>query len=102
MSASVSIIIPTLNEAQYLAQTVRQLTLLDPLVTEVIVVDGGSRDETVAIAKSLVDSLAPIPLTLLHTDQPGRARQMNLGAAHAKGDLLCFLHADTLVPPDLV
>ncbi|HEY9761718.1 MAG TPA: glycosyltransferase, partial [Trichocoleus sp.] len=46
--------------------------------------------------------LAPIPLTLLHTDQPGRARQMNLGAAHAKGDLLCFLHADTLVPPDLV
>lgn len=110
MTASVSIIIPTLNEAKYLAQTVRHLTLLDPPAHEVIVVDGGSRDETVTVAQalgnqlaqSLADPLDPIPLILLHADCPGRGRQMNLGATHATGDFLCFLHADTLVPPDLV
>lgn len=102
MNASVSIIIPTLNEAKHLAQTVRCLALLDSPIHEVIVVDGGSRDETVAIAKTLADQLTQIPFTLLQADQPGRAHQMNLGADHATGGLLCFLHADTLVPPDLV
>ncbi|MEM8505963.1 MAG: glycosyltransferase, partial [Cyanobacteria bacterium P01_D01_bin.1] len=48
--ASVSIIIPTLNESNTLARTLRQLTVLDPPVKEVIVVDGGSQDDTVTIA----------------------------------------------------
>ncbi len=50
-TASVSIIIPTLNESKTLARTLRQLTVLDPPAKEVIVVDGGSQDDTVAIAQ---------------------------------------------------
>ena len=91
----VSIIIPTLNEASSLGRTLRQLTALDPLPAEVLVVDGGSRDETVAIAESSA-------VQVLNCDRPGRSVQMNHGAKSAKGDILCFLHADTWVPNDLI
>ncbi|MBD0268665.1 MAG: TIGR04283 family arsenosugar biosynthesis glycosyltransferase [Cyanobacteria bacterium Co-bin8] len=102
-ACKVSIIIPALNEAAYLERTVRHLSLLQPPAHEVIVVDGGSRDETVAIAQALTDQLAPyFPLQVISSDQAGRAIQMNLGAAQASGDYLCFLHADTYVPDDLV
>jgi rSAM/selenodomain-associated transferase 2 len=59
---------------------------------EIIVVDGGSADETVALATSLADRVV--------TSARGRAFQMNAGAAFAKGDVLLFLHADTRLPPD--
>jgi rSAM/selenodomain-associated transferase 2 len=80
---SVSVIIPTLNEASCLAATLASLREQQP--HEIIVVDGGSQDATceIACAADLV----------LHSP-PGRARQMNLGVAHAMGDILLFLHAD--------
>lgn len=90
-----SIIIPTLNEAAYLGQTLRCLQSLEPPPDEIIVVDGGSIDNTVIIAQSL-------GITTITSPQTGRAIQMNQGAKTATGDLLCFLHADTLVPSDLV
>ncbi|MEL7331109.1 MAG: TIGR04283 family arsenosugar biosynthesis glycosyltransferase [Cyanobacteria bacterium J06560_2] len=93
--ARVSIVIPTLNESELLARALRHLTILSPAAEEIIVVDGGSHDQTVAIARAF-------NTTILHSDQPGRAVQMNLGAQQATGDILCFLHADTLVPDDLV
>ncbi|MGB3296074.1 MAG: TIGR04283 family arsenosugar biosynthesis glycosyltransferase [Phormidesmis sp.] len=93
--AEVSIIIPTLNEADCLARSLIHLTLLNPPAKEIIVVDGGSQDETVAIAHQSGASV-------LQTDRAGRALQMNTGAAQATGDILCFLHGDTLVPDDLV
>lgn len=62
---------------------------------DVIVVDGGSKDDTVAIAQKAA-------VTIIHSQQAGRAFQMNLGAEQATGDMLCFLHGDTLVPDDLV
>lgn len=96
---TVSIIIPTLNEAGYLEQTLRCLSCLDPPAYEVIVVDGGSLDGTVELAQALANQ-SPGMLTLLRSETPGRAAQMNLGAAQATGDLLCFVHADTWVPPD--
>ncbi len=91
----VSIIIPTLNEADCLARSLRCLTLLDPPAKEVIVVDGGSTDGTVAIAQQS-------GATVIHAAQARRSLQMNLGAEQANGDVLCFLHGDTLVPDDLV
>ncbi|MEO1003033.1 MAG: TIGR04283 family arsenosugar biosynthesis glycosyltransferase [Cyanobacteria bacterium J06638_7] len=94
-AVSLSVIIPTLNEETCLGRTLRQLRLLDPPAHEVLVVDGGSRDRTTAIA-------AGAGATVLHASRPGRGAQMNHGAARARGDLLCFLHADTLVPDDLV
>lgn len=94
MVSRVSIIIPTLNEAGYLGRTLRQLSILDPPAWEVLVVDGGSEDGTMAIAQS-----AGVRVL---SNQSGRAMQMNLGATVATGEILCFLHADTWVPDDLV
>ncbi len=85
----VSVIIPTLNEERFIGRTIAQAVTADNV--EVIVVDGGSRDDTVSVAASLnariIDS------------SPGRGLQMNVGAAAARGDTLLFLHADTLLPP---
>lgn len=94
MVTKLSVIIPTLNEANYLERTLRHLSLLDPPALEVIVVDGGSQDQTVEIAHSAG--------AIVLSSQPGRSRQMNQGAKVATGDILCFLHADTLVPDDFI
>jgi rSAM/selenodomain-associated transferase 2 len=91
----VSIIIPTLNEEICLGRSLRHLSLLEPPAWEVLVVDGGSEDETIAIAQE-------VGARVLDSNQRGRAVQMNLGAEAATGDILCFLHADTFVPDDLV
>ena len=86
---SISIIIPTLNEAKNLPRTLKALQSIPSM--EVIVVDGGSVDDTVSVAKSLQTNVISSPVL-------GRAHQMNLGATIAHGDILLFLHADTLLP----
>ena len=85
-----SIIIPTLNEAPQLRDTLKPLRALQTRGHEVIVVDGGSRDHTPAIAREFADQVIDSAL--------GRAHQMNAGAAVASGDVLLFLHADTQLP----
>lgn len=95
MMSRVSIIIPTLNEASCLRRTLRQLNLLEPPAWEILVVDGGSEDETTTLAQEA-------GVRVLISNERGRAVQMNQGAAAATGETLCFLHADTLVPDDLV
>jgi rSAM/selenodomain-associated transferase 2 len=91
----VSIIIPALNEATCLERTLRQLSILNPPAWEVLVVDGGSQDSTEAIALSA-------GIRVISSSIAGRSVQMNLGALVATGEILCFLHADTLVPDDIV
>lgn len=87
-----SIVMPVLNEAAGIAQALRQLAPLRQRGAQLIVVDGGSRDATLAAATPHAD--------LLLTSGRGRALQMNAGAAQAAGDALLFLHADTGLPPD--
>lgn len=99
MTAKVSIVIPALNEADCIERTLRHLQLLQPPAWEIIVVDGGSQDETVAIAQAANTQAAKI--TVIPAAM-GRSVQMNQGAMAATGEILCFLHADTLVPDDLV
>jgi rSAM/selenodomain-associated transferase 2 len=82
----ISIIIPTLNEEACLGETLRRLTAEAP--HEVLVVDGGSTDATCRIAAG--------GARLLRGPR-GRAAQMNLGAAHATGEVLVFLHADCVL-----
>src|SRR5437016_2668350 len=84
----ISIIIPVLNEEKSIGATLAALQRLKP--DEVIVVDGGSIDGTREICASFGVPAFPSP--------PGRAMQMNHGAGQASGDILLFLHADTLLP----
>lgn len=86
----ISIIIPTLNEAQALPATLARV-FAQTGECEIIVVDGGSRDTTHAIA-------AADARVHLVTAPKGRASQMNAGARPARGEWLLFLHADTLLP----
>lgn len=101
----VSIVIPTLNEATSLERTLRHLALLDPPTAEIVVVDGGSADDTIAIAQAFRDRQqisGASHIQVIKSDRRGRSVQMNIGATAATGDFLCFLHADTWVPDDLV
>lgn len=91
---TISVIIPTLHEEKTLPGTLARLR--HPAFSEVLVVDGGSRDRTLA------DIALANPLTRVLSAKTGRAKQMNAGAAVAKGELLLFLHADTLLPPTAV
>lgn len=91
----ISIIIPALNEAENIKQAIPAVSYANAITQpsiniEVIVVDGGSQDDTVAIAQSLGVKVISSP--------PGRAVQMNAGAALASGEVLLFLHADTRLP----
>jgi rSAM/selenodomain-associated transferase 2 len=84
---TISVIIPTLNEAQNIRATLDRLH--HPAFSEILAVEGGSRDGTAALA---------VPIAKVLRAPTGRARQMNTGAATASGDVLLFLHADTLLP----
>jgi rSAM/selenodomain-associated transferase 2 len=87
-SPRISVIVPTLNEQDHLPATLRGVTLAPG--DELIVVDGGSTDQTVAIAQQFTSQVL--------RSRRGRAVQMNWGARHAQGDILLFLHADTRLP----
>lgn len=89
-AAGLSIIIPVLNEEAGIVATLQALSPLRARGAEVVVVDGGSRDRTAALARPLCDRLMSAPR--------GRASQMNAGAGAARGDVLLFLHADTRLP----
>jgi rSAM/selenodomain-associated transferase 2 len=87
-TARISVIIPTLDEDASISRAIRSCREAGPC--EVIVVDGGSRDRTMEIARGEADAVIAAPR--------GRAAQMNAGAAVARGEVLLFLHADTLLP----
>ncbi|MBA5876028.1 MAG: glycosyltransferase [Nitrospira sp. CR1.2] len=103
---TIAVIIPVLNEARCIGQTLSHTAPLG--FDDLIIVDGGSRDATCAIVESLAGpglassehnpaSFTHSPIRLL-TSPPGRARQLNAGAAATHCDALLFLHADTRLP----
>jgi glycosyltransferase involved in cell wall biosynthesis len=87
--ASVSVVIPAKNVAAYVGETIASALAQDE-VTEVIVVDDGSTDDTVAIVRAVADPR----LHLMTNDSAGVSSARNLGARHASGDWLVFLDAD--------
>ena len=88
-----SIIVPVLNEAQQLSRALESLAPVRERGVEVIIVDGGSEDETLAVA---------VRVSRLVNSSKGRARQMNAGARIASGEILLFLHVDTTLPRMLI
>lgn len=83
----ISIIIPTLNEEGNIKAVINSIQSHN---IEIILVDGGSEDQTLLIAKSLDIKVV--------VSSPGRANQMNTGAMVASGEIVLFLHADTRLP----
>ena len=88
----ISVIIPTLNESTLLQRILSNLEEISDSQTEIIVVDGGSTDNTVEIASEYVNQI--------FLTAKGRANQMNHGADFAKGEILLFLHADSILTVD--
>lgn len=85
-----SIIVPTLNEQQTIETSLSALQPLRRRGVEVIVVDGGSEDNSIRLAGPLCDNAI--------VAKRGRASQMNAGALQSRGDILLFLHSDTVLP----
>jgi len=90
MQVHLSIVMPVLNEAAAIVDALRSVARFRALGVELIVVDGGSIDATVALCAGAADRVV--------LSAPGRARQMNAGARAAAGSVLLFLHADTVLP----
>ncbi|XTZ10901.1 MAG: TIGR04283 family arsenosugar biosynthesis glycosyltransferase, partial [cyanobacterium endosymbiont of Rhopalodia yunnanensis] len=85
----ISIIIPVLNEETFIVKTLNNLQTNEAI--EVIVVDGGSKDNTVQLVRNM-------GVKIIQLTQASRALQMNQGALLATGNILLFLHADTILP----
>ena len=93
---TISIIIPTYTEEANIGRLVRELRQYGgQSVVQILVVDANSPDDTAIIAEQA-------GATVLLSPKPGRAAQMNFGAAHATGDILYFVHADVGINPDFV
>ncbi len=91
---SVSIVIPMLDEARALPVLAGNLSKLDPGPLEIIAVDGGSNDDSVALAQAAGWQIVETPA--------GRGRQINVGVEAAQGKIVVVLHADTVPPVDMV
>jgi len=89
---SISVIIPTFNEGDSITQTIETVRRYsNDHIQEILVVDGGSADQTLEKANAAGASI-------IKSSKKGRSAQMNVGAKHAEGEILYFLHADTHPP----
>ncbi|MEL6488119.1 MAG: glycosyltransferase [Pseudomonadota bacterium] len=91
----ITLVIPTLDECEALPRLIRCLATLDPQPDEIILVDGGSADDTAKLADYA-------GFKVLHQSPKGRARQINKGVEAAAHDVVCVLHADTILPDDAI
>ncbi|MBE7210106.1 MAG: glycosyltransferase [Gluconacetobacter diazotrophicus] len=94
-AAALAIVVPALDEASTIPRLARTLAALHPAAAEIVVVDGGSRDDTVALCRRL-------GLRVIEHDRAGRAAQINRGVSATISPLVCVLHADTVLPDDAV
>ncbi|MGK0385718.1 MAG: rSAM/selenodomain-associated transferase 2 [Patiriisocius sp.] len=96
----ISIIIPVLNEASTITELLTHLNQKGKAsnISEISIVDGGSKDATLALVTKFAKT-SKIPIQVLSSER-GRAKQMNMGAKASQGTILYFLHADSFPPQD--
>ena len=92
--AGVAIVVPVLDEAAALPALAAHFSTLDPAPAEIVAVDGGSTDETVALAQQAGWRVI--------SAERGRARQINAGVEAAQAPLICVVHADSFPPQDMI
>lgn len=92
---TVTILIPALNEEQSLPETIACLAAMVPAPDEILLIDGGSEDGTMALANVA-------GFRALLSSKRGRSAQINYGVAQADGEIICILHADTILPRDAI
>ena len=104
--STVSIIVPILNEANNLPHLFTHIAGLNPSPQQIILVDGGSNDDSFEWAQKFIADLNNSNQSAINwqvvKSQAGRARQMNKGASLATSDILLFLHADTKLPTQVI
>jgi glycosyltransferase involved in cell wall biosynthesis len=93
--AKVTILIPAFDEEAALPKTIASIKAMEPPPDEVILVDGGSSDQTVSLAREADFRVEISP-------KRGRGAQVNFGVERATGEIICVLHADTILPPDAI
>jgi glycosyltransferase involved in cell wall biosynthesis len=91
----VTVLIPMLNEEAALPATLEGVHALDPQPDEILIIDGGSADTSVAIAEAAGVRVQLCP-------RKGRAAQINFGVTRASGEIVCVLHADSRLPGDAI
>ncbi len=92
---AITILIPALNEEKALPQTISCLAAMVPAPDEILLIDGGSEDRTMVLANAA-------GFRALLSPKCGRGAQINYGVAQASGDVICILHADTILPHDAI
>lgn len=92
---TMTLMIPALNEAKALPRTIANVAAMEPQPDEILLIDGGSDDDTVPLAIAA-------GWRVLASPERGRCPQINFGVDQARCDLVCILHADSLLPPDAV
>lgn len=92
---SVTILIPTLDEEKALPNTITCIAAMNPAPDEVLLIDGGSVDQTITFAQKA-------GFRTLTSPKRGRGAQINFGVEHARSEIICVLHADTILPADAI
>lgn len=95
VTQTVTILIPALNEEKALPQTIACLAAMVPSPDEILLIDGGSEDGTMALANVA-------GFRALLSSKRGRGAQINYGVAQASSEIICILHADTILPRDAI
>ncbi len=93
--SSVTILVPMLNEQLALPETLEGIRSLDPQPDETLFIDGGSKDRSVELANSAGFKVVMAP-------KKGRGAQINFGVGQATSEIVCILHADSILPADAV
>jgi glycosyltransferase involved in cell wall biosynthesis len=97
--SEVAVVIPAYNAASYLGETVASVLASHSVTTEIVIVDDGSKDDTVAVAHRLAHEL-PATIQVIEQQNAGVSVARNTGFAHASAPYVCFLDADDRLRPD--